>query len=174
MVDCPEKVVGDFTRVIDPPYAKGLVDLAEICHAVRRSSLLDRITGRKPNRVLIHDLNPPLFWDLSEAWACIQDCSEVIGQENVVFYITTECDSSHPFIKMERSGLIRVRQPIVSLTYGFRIAEKGLNSIVSIMKPNPSNPQFPLIMRLNDLMDVGAARSQIENDLAHGYYASTF
>lgn len=160
-----------FTEPPAPEYVYGLADLAKICSLVHRPTFWGRLFGKKPDQVLIHDLNPPEFWQLVESSGCIETASVEIGPGNVIFYLNRDDNlgPDHPIVEWKKRGLVTIRQTMAHLPFGFRVADRGSDFTVTQMRPNPNAPQFPLIRRL-DRDNSGIALNEIENLLDQGYY----
>jgi len=158
-----------FTEPPAKEYVEGLVDLARICGLARRRAFFERLLGKQPEQILIRDFCPPEFWQMVESAGCIETASREIGPSNVIIYLNRneELEPDHPISTMSDTGLARVRRLVVDLPYGFRVLEKGPDSIITLIKPNPEDERFPL-MSHPDYKLVGVALNQIKKDLSVG------
>jgi hypothetical protein len=159
--------------VAEPPaeeYVLGLVDLSQICRAASCRETLAMLLGRGSDQIWIRDLNPPEFWQMVERAGILESASREIGPENVIIYLN-HCDDlgpDHPIVAMDQARLVTIRRLFTDLPYGFRLLRCGLDSMVTLMKPNPQDERFPLISRLEYTL-AGPAMNRIEHDLARGY-----
>ncbi len=153
----------------DRAYQAGINDLIWILNVVSGRRFIFWGKPRPRGRVLIRDINPPEFWRLPEVEAIVRWSQ--IPAKNIIF-IPSDVDDllgDHPIVRLVDSGLAVIRRPICTFSpIGFRIADAGNRSAVTLMTPNDSDPSHPLISSITDRMMIGAVMSQVDSALAMG------
>jgi len=155
---------------MDKAYERGIVDLMEILGIVSgRPFPFCRRRPRVCGRAIIRDINPREFWDLPEAREVLTWSG--LPAERIIFipsYVNA-LDAGHPIAEMERTGLCVIRRPISNrLPIGFRLADAGNRSGVTLMRPNDDDPAHPWISRQRDPMSIAYILSRLELELAQG------